>query len=267
MKIKQLEKRIDILKTGIIPEDKLNKGKIAKSQRLENLISDKKLLNYKYENLTKINTEKNSTNDKETELHENKSKVDKDVKSHKETPVQDKTKLEIKSPKETAGHNITNEEEHNKIKRKMFGAKEVKGVKNTEKKVVNVKESPETNHKKESVKEVVEEIVKQTVESDLSENQLLILNFKQMKKNVPVPISTTHKILNSEIPKKIDKYKALKEILKDEKKQNKELTRCEAVLQELKNCKYTDIQDEFFKFLEIDINYSVSSSKISSVER
>jgi len=264
MKIKQMEKRIDILKTGNIPEGKLNKGKIAKSNRLENLISDKKLLNYKNENLTKINIEKITKNDKEIQPHDNKSKVEKDLKSPKETPVQDKSKLEIKSPKETPGHNVTNEEKDLKIKRKMFGAKEVKNVKNTEKKVVNEKETPETNLKKDIVKEVVEESVKHSVESNPSENQLLIINFKQNKKKIPIQISSTQKILHSELPKKIDKYIEIKEILKDEKKQNKELARCEAVLQELKNCKYTEIQDEFFKFLEIDINYSVCSFKISS---
>ena len=49
-----------------------------------------------------------------------------------------------------------------------------------------------------------------------------------------------------------DKNDDLREILSDDNKKQIELEKFEKILTELKSKKYTEMQEEFFKYLEID---------------
>ena len=73
-----------------------------------------------------------------------------------------------------------------------------------------------------------------------------------------IPITTTHVLINSQIPEKIDHSKIeLKEILKDEVKRKNEIEKCNLLLENLNSKKFLNLQENLFQIMNIDNEHQV----------
>ena len=115
--------------------------------------------------------------------------------------------------------------------------------------IENKKLEPED---KDSIKSKdIEDTSKQRIENINKESKLFLSNAKPLKE-IKVQLTSTMKIINSDLMTIKDKYDDLRETMKDEMKKEKEIDRNEKLKSELEEKKYTDIQEDFFRHLEID---------------
>lgn len=232
-KIKEINKRINILKTGHIPI-KIKKGKIKipKSYRLENLLIERKH-NSKNSDDNIVSKSLTISKDKQEEGNE------KDLKK-----IEKKLSEEIKeNVLNDIGKNSKTTKEQESIpqgRKKMF---EAKGEKKLRSKPSTSELKSPKKQKSESGNEPQLKISEENKEDKSSEKV-----FSPKRKTIP--ITSTRKILQTEVQK--DEFTELREILKDDQKRKEELVKCEKTLDILKNRLYTEIQDDLFRYLELD---------------
>ena len=114
------------------------------------------------------------------------------------------------------------------------------------KEIIKNKEDVDNSNHKE-----IEHNLKQESHNVINETPSFFIKAKSPK-HLKVPVSSKIKIINYDMNTIKDKNDDLREILSDDNKKQIELEKFEKILTELKSKKYTEMQEEFFKYLEID---------------